>query len=84
MSSKERILDDMAKMAGGAMQALSSASQQVKGDLKSRAEDMALRLDLVPREDFERLEAMLQESRLKQEEILKRLEALEKSKESKK
>lgn len=80
MSSKERILDDVAKLAGGAVNVISNVGSQIKDDLKSRADDVALRLDLVPREEFEKLEAMLKESRIQQEEILKRLEALESKK----
>lgn len=80
MSSKERILDDVAKLAGGAVNVISNVGSQIKDDLKNRADDVALRLDLVPREEFEKLEAMLKESRIQQEEILKRLEALESKK----
>lgn len=77
MSSKERILDDMAKIAGGAVNILSGVGHQVRSDLKSRIDDAAMKLDLVPREDFERLESLITEYRIKQEEILTRLDALE-------
>lgn len=77
MSSKERILDDVAKIAGGAVNVISNVGFQIKDDLKGRAEEAALNLDLVPRAEFEKLESMLQESRIQQENILKRLEALE-------
>lgn len=77
MASKERLLDDMARLAGGAVNVISNVGFQIKDDLKSRAEEVALNLDLVPRAEFEKLEAMLQESRIQQEEILKRLDALE-------
>ncbi len=55
-ASREKLLDDLAKMAGGTVGILSDASRQFREDLKSRMEDIAARLDLVPREDFEALE----------------------------
>lgn len=77
MRSKERLLDDIAKLAGSAVGSLGQIGGQIKGDLRARVDDMALRMDLVPREEFERLESMLRESRLQQAELVKRIEALE-------
>ncbi len=54
-----KFLDDMAKMAGGAVSVLSSVRAQIKEDIKARVDDVADRLDLVPREDFERLQSMV-------------------------
>lgn len=75
--SASKILDDMAKVAGGTMSFVSSARAQVKDGLRSKLDDVADRMDLVPREDFEKLEAMIQEMRLKQSELESRLEKLE-------
>ncbi len=75
--SPSRILDDMAKVAGGTMSFVSSARAQVKDGLRSHIDDVADRMDLVPREEFEKLEAMLSEARQKQAEFEKRLNALE-------
>ena len=75
--SASRILDDMAKVAGETMSFVSSARAQVKDGLRNRLDDVADRMDLVPREEFEKLEAMFQETRLKQIELENRLEALE-------
>jgi BMFP domain-containing protein YqiC len=73
-----KILDDLAQMAGGAVSIASNLRTQIHQDIKARVEEMADRLDLVPREDFERLEAMLKEYRLTQDDLLKRIEKLEK------
>lgn len=73
MKPESRILDDLARMAGGAVNIVSGLSQQVREDLRSRADEMAVRLDLVPREDFERLEAMVLA-------LNRRVEAIEKKK----
>jgi BMFP domain-containing protein YqiC len=55
----DKVLDDIARVAGGAVNILSGLQQQVKGDMRSRMEEMATRLNLVPREDFEQLRAMV-------------------------
>lgn len=78
MRSKERLLDDIARLAGSAAGSIGQIGGQIKDDLRARVDDMALRMDLVPREELERLELMLVESRLQQAELLKRVEALEK------
>jgi BMFP domain-containing protein YqiC len=77
MRSKERLLDDIARLAGGAVGSLGQIGGQIKGDLRSRVDDLALRMDLVPREEFERLEAMFSESRIQQAEMIARIEKLE-------
>ncbi len=77
MIVKEKILDDVARVAGGTVSVLSGFSHQAKEDIRTRIEEIADRLDLVPREDFERLEAMLGKAREEQQDLTKRIEALE-------
>lgn len=84
MFAKDKALDDAARLAGGAAGILGGLSQNIRADIKSRVEETAERLDLVPREDFDRLEAMLTQSRLDQAALLKRIETLEKTLEIKK
>lgn len=80
MVNKSTLLDDVAKLAGGAAGTLNSMRSQVKNDIKARVEEVAMRLDLVPREDLDRVEALLARTMQKQDEIIKRLEELEKKK----
>jgi BMFP domain-containing protein YqiC len=61
-----KILDDLARMAGGAVNIASSLQQQVREDVKSRVDEVISRMDVVPREDFEKLEAMVSELRKEQ------------------
>jgi BMFP domain-containing protein YqiC len=75
--AREKILDDMARLAGGTAGFVGGLKRQIKGDLKSRVDEMAQRMDLVPREDFERLESMLVKAREEQEALAKRITALE-------
>lgn len=53
------LIDDLAKMAGGVVNIMSGLQQQIHDDIKARVDEMAARLDLVPREDLERLEARI-------------------------
>ncbi len=54
-----KFFDDIARVAGGAMNVMSGLREQIRNDIKARVEEMAARLDLVPREDFDRLEALV-------------------------
>jgi BMFP domain-containing protein YqiC len=77
MKNKDKIFDDMARMAGGTVNVFGGLTRNIKSDIQSRTDDIAARLDLVPREDFERLETMLIEARSKQEDQEKRIQKLE-------
>lgn len=59
MGTSDRLLDDIARVAGGAAGLLASVRQQVAEEIKARIEDMADRADLVPRADLDRVEAQL-------------------------
>lgn len=51
-----KIFDDLARVAGGAMNVFSSLREQILSEVKTRVEEVASKMDLVPREDFDRLE----------------------------
>lgn len=70
LKNKDKVLDDIARVAGGTVSVFSGIGQNIREDIKSYIDDMADRLDLVPREDFERLEMQMND-------LQKRLEALE-------
>jgi len=75
--NKEKFFDDVARMAGGAAGLAADMSRQIREEMRVRFDELAQRMDLVPREDFERLEAMLAEARLQQKDLTKRVAALE-------
>lgn len=79
MFPKEKVLDDIARVAGGTISALSGLNTQIKDDIRARIDEAATRMNLVPREDFEKLEAMLAKSREEQEQLARRVDALEAS-----
>ena len=60
MSTREKMLDDLARVAGGTVSVFSGLSQSIREDIKTRVDELADRLDLVPREDFERLEKRIE------------------------
>ena len=72
MASKEKVLDDIARVAGGTVSIVSGLSKNIRDEIKARIDEMGDRLDFVPREDFERLELLVKEQAA-------RIEALEKA-----
>ncbi|MCB9991251.1 MAG: accessory factor UbiK family protein [Rhodospirillales bacterium] len=78
MGPDPKILDDIAKVAGGAVNIFSGLQQQIRDEIKSRMDDMAAKMDLVPREDLERAELMITKLRSRVDDLEKRMDALDK------
>jgi len=78
MKNRDKVLDDIARVAGGTVSVFSGITQSIREEIKTRVDEMSTRLDLVPREDFEKLETMLAEARKAQQAQEKRIAALEK------
>lgn len=72
-----RFLDDIARVAGGAVNIVSGLQQQIREDLRSRVDSMADRADLVPRADLERAEAMIAKLSQRVDMLEARLDAVE-------
>lgn len=53
MSAGAKVLHDVAKVAGGAVNIASGLREQIRNDIKARVEAMITQLDLVPREDLD-------------------------------
>lgn len=73
-----KILDDLARVAGGAVNIVSGLQQQIREDMRSRMDDMASKMDLVPRQDFDHACALISELLGKVEALEGRIAALEK------
>jgi BMFP domain-containing protein YqiC len=69
-----KFLDDLAKVASGAVHSLGD----IRGQVKSMVSAFLGEMDIVTREEFERVEALAQKARERQVELEKRLAALEK------
>lgn len=53
---REKIIDDLAGMMGGAAGILADIREQVRGDMRDRMKSVADRIDLVTRDDIQALE----------------------------
>ncbi|MBP2298666.1 BMFP domain-containing protein YqiC [Azospirillum picis] len=72
-----RILDDLARVAGGALGAFSSLREEAEGQLRAQLERVLSRMDVVSREEHEAVRAMAAKAREEQEAMAERLAALE-------
>ena len=52
-----KFMDDLARMAGGTMGLFNNFREDLQNDIKERVDMMAEILDLIPLDEFERLEA---------------------------
>lgn len=78
MHTDNRILDDLSKLATGAVGALQGAKQEVEALVRQRVERVLADLDLVQREEFEAVRDMARKAREENEALTKRIEELEK------
>ena len=77
MQTQNPILDDLAKVAAGAVSGLSGLKHEVESRLKEQFERILGRMDLVSREEFEAVKAMAAKARGEQEALAARLAELE-------
>ncbi|PGH53584.1 hypothetical protein CRT60_27320 [Azospirillum palustre] len=77
MQVDNRILDDLARVAGGALGAFSSLREEAEGQLRAQLERVLSRMDVVSREEYEAVRAMAAKAREEQEAMAERLAALE-------
>lgn len=77
MVNKDKVLDDIARVAGGAVGFASDLKGQIADIVRAQIDAKAQDLDLVPRDDFEKLELMLIEAREAQQKLEERITTLE-------
>lgn len=77
LGARGAFISDLARMAGGGASLMSGVGRSLREELKSRAEDMASRLNLVPREDFESVQAGLDHALKEIESLKARIKKLE-------
>lgn len=77
MADRPRLLDDLAGMAGGAVSALAGLRDEAEAMVRARVDETLRRLDLVRREEFDAVAAMVAKARDGQEAAEARLAALE-------
>ena len=77
MQTDNRLLDDLARMANGALNTLSSVREEIESRVRERVERMLADMDMVPREEFDAVRAMAQTARSEQEDLAARVAGLE-------
>ena len=77
MQSQNRFFDDIARVASGAVGAISGVRGEIESRLRDQLERVLAGMDLVSREEFEAVKAMAAKAREEQELLQRRIEALE-------
>lgn len=77
MQTRNRLLDDLARVAAGALGVATGVRDEAEALLRQRFERVLTNLDLVSREEFEVVKAMAVKARAEQETLAKRLADLE-------
>ena len=77
MQSQNRIFDDLARLSGGALSALTGLKQEIEAMVRDRLERVMADGGYVRREEFEVVRAMADEARAEQERLTARLAELE-------
>ena len=82
MQTQNKLLDDLARVASGAIGVAAGMREEVEARLRDQFERVLARMDLVTREEFEAVKAMAIKAREEQEVLSERLAALESALES--
>jgi len=77
MQSQNRFFDDMARVASGAVGALTGVRGEIEARFRDQLERILAGMDLVSREEFEAVKAMAAKAREEQEILQRRVTALE-------
>jgi hypothetical protein len=77
MQTENRLLDDLARMANGALNTLSGLREEIENRVRERVERMLADMDMVPREEFDAVKAMAQKARAEQEDLAAKVRDLE-------
>lgn len=77
MQSQNRLLDDLARVASGALGVAAGMRTEVEARLREQFERVLARMDLVTREEFDVVQAMAVKAREEQEALVERVARLE-------
>lgn len=79
MQTENRLFDDLARVASGAINTLGGLREEIELRVKERVERFAAEMDLVSREEFDAVKAMAAKARAEQERLNQRVAELEKA-----
>jgi len=77
MQTDNRLLDDLARVATGAIGTLQGVRGEVENRLRDQFERVLANMDMVTREEFDVVQDMARAARTENEELRSRLETLE-------
>lgn len=77
MQTENRFFDDFARMAGGALNALTGLKTEIESMVRQQFEQFLGAMNLVTREEFEAVQALAAKARDEQEALVARVAALE-------
>ncbi len=77
MQTSNRILDDLARVANGAVSTLVGVKNEIDALVRQRIERLLNDADMVPRQEFDAVKAMAAKARTEQERLEKRIAGLE-------
>ncbi len=77
MQNNNKFLSDLSRMAAGAAGGLMDIKREIEVIVGAQLEKLLQNMNLVTKEEFDTTKSMLIKSRNEQEELKKRLEALE-------
>jgi BMFP domain-containing protein YqiC len=77
MQTSNRLFDDLAKMASGALHTLGGLREEIETRVRERVERVAADMELVTREEFDAVRAMAAKARSEQEALGARLAKVE-------
>jgi BMFP domain-containing protein YqiC len=77
MQTENRLFDDLARVASGAINTLGGLRGEIESRVKERVERLASEMDLITREEFDAVQAMAAKARQEQERLETRVAALE-------
>ncbi|HEV8027148.1 MAG TPA: accessory factor UbiK family protein [Stellaceae bacterium] len=77
MQTENRLFDDLARVATGALGALTGVREEIEARMREQFERILDRMNLVRREEFDAVQAMAQKARAAQEALEQRVAALE-------
>jgi BMFP domain-containing protein YqiC len=77
MQTENRILDDMARVASGALSGFTGLRQEIEARMREQVERLLRDMDLVTREEFEAVKAVAATARAEQERLAGRVAKLE-------
>ncbi len=77
MQTRNRMFDDLAKVANGAASTLAGIKGELEAVVRQQIDRLLSDMDIVPRDEFEAIKAVAAKARAEQEKLEERVAALE-------